>query len=249
MVNAAFAVGAIGVILLLGVFLKFYSLRKAYPLTLLLLIVGILVGPIMGWFKPQNAIEIISPFVTLALIMVLFDTGYGMKLNTFFRNITKPLIFGVLAVLLTITLIAIPFKFFLGVGWYLAILFGALLASTDLTIIAPMLQSMNLRPKLNNLLEVESTVNSILSAVAVNPVAVNVTGDPIGTLADAVTVYCPIKLPNVNSLDAWPVALVVCIAAKDKAVPAVPDGSLAPTCCHPCWQKIATASIWTTLAP
>ena len=151
MVNAAFAVGAVGVILLLGVFLKFYSRRKAYPLTLLLLVVGIIVGPIMGWFKPQGAIEIVNPFVTLALIMVLFDTGYGMKVGTFFRNITKPLIFGILAVMLTILLVAIPFKFLLGVDWYLAVLFGALLASTDLTIIAPMLESMNLKPKLNKI--------------------------------------------------------------------------------------------------
>lgn len=167
MVNAAFAVGAIGAILLLGVFLKFYSRKKAYPLTLLLLLVGILLGPLTGLFKPQNAIEIINPFVTLALIMVLFDTGYGMKLHTFFRNLTKPLIFGILAVTFTTVLIALPFRYFLDVSWYLAVLFGALLASTDLTIIAPMLQSMKLRPKVSNMLEVESTVNSILSAVVV----------------------------------------------------------------------------------
>ncbi len=167
MASAAFAVGAVGIILLLGVFLKFYSFKKSYPLTLLLLFVGILVGPILGWFNPQEAIDIVNPFVTLALIMVLFDTGYGMKLGTFFRNITKPLIFGVLAVLLTTLFVAVPFKFLLGINWYLAILLGALLASTDLTIIEPMLEAMKLRPKLNSLLELESTINSILAAVIV----------------------------------------------------------------------------------
>jgi len=167
MTTAAFAVGAIGVILLLGVFLKFYSFKKAYPLTLLLLFVGIFVGPIMGWFKPHELLDIINPFVALALIMVLFDTGYNMKINVLLRNLSKPLLFGTLAVLLTVIIIAIPFKLILGVSWALAVLFGALLASTDLTIIGPMLDSMNLKTNLKNLLEMESAINSVLSAVIV----------------------------------------------------------------------------------
>lgn len=167
MASTAVAVGAIGVILLLGVFLTLYSKKKSYPLTLLLLLVGILLGPVLGWFKPQDAIDIVSPFVTLALIMILFDAGYALKLHTLLKEITKPLIFGTLGVVFTIGLVALPFKFLLGISWYLAVLFGALLASTDLTIITPMLEALKIKPKLKRMLEIESTVNSILAAVFV----------------------------------------------------------------------------------
>lgn len=163
----ALAVGAVGTILLLGVFLTLFSKQKAYPLTLLLLLFGIFVGPIGKLFDPNKSIGIISPFVTLALIMVLFDAGYGTKLYTLSKSFKKPLIFGTLTVFITTLLIAVPFKFFLNLSWHLAVLFGALLASTDLTIIAPMLNALNLKPKIKEYLEIESTVNSILSAVIV----------------------------------------------------------------------------------
>ena len=79
MAEASLIVALIGFILIAGAFLKHSSQKRGYPLTLILLLLGILLGPITGIFTPgaaENQVAVTS-FITLALILVLFDTGSG----------------------------------------------------------------------------------------------------------------------------------------------------------------------------
>jgi len=167
MSQVAFAVASIGIILLLGVFLKLLSERRGYPLTLFLLLLGIIVGPILGWFKPAENLTSISSFITLALILVLFDAGMGMNLKKISKNFAAPFAYGTITALLTVIFVAVIFKFLLGIEWVFALLLGSLLASTDLTIISPILRNLKVRPKLREYIELESSINSILAAVMV----------------------------------------------------------------------------------
>ena len=167
MSQVAFAVASIGIILLLGVFLKLLSERRGYPLTLFLLLLGIIVGPILGWFKPAENLTSISSFITLALILVLFDAGMGMNLKKISKNFAAPFAYGTITALLTVIFVAVIFKFLLGIEWVFALLLGSLLASTDLTIISPILRNLKVRPKLREYIEMESSINSILAAVMV----------------------------------------------------------------------------------
>lgn len=167
MSQVAFAVASIGIILLLGVFLKLLSERRGYPLTLFLLLLGIIVGPILGWFKPAESLTSISSFITLALILVLFDAGMGMNLKKMSKNFAAPFAYGTVTALLTVIFVAVVFKFLLGIEWAFALLLGSLLASTDLTIISPIFRNLKVIPKLKEYIEMESSVNSILAAVMV----------------------------------------------------------------------------------
>ena len=148
MSQVAFAVASIGIILLLGVLLKLLSERRGYPLTLFLLLLGIVVGPILGWFKPAESLTSVSSFITLALILVLFDAGMGMNLKKISRSFAAPFTYGTITALLTVIFVAILFKFLLGLEWVFALLLGSLLASTDLTIISPIFRNLKVRPKL-----------------------------------------------------------------------------------------------------
>jgi len=167
MSQVAFAVASIGIILLLGVLLKLLSERRGYPLTLFLLLLGILVGPVLGWFKPADSLTLVSSFITLALILVLFDAGMGMNLKKISRSFAAPFTYGTITALLTVIFVAILFKLLLGLEWIFALLLGSLLASTDLTIISPIFKNLRVRPKLKEYIELESSVNSILAAVMV----------------------------------------------------------------------------------
>ena len=120
MSQVAFAVASIGIILLLGVFLKLLSERRGYPLTLFLLLLGIIVGPILGWFKPAENLTSISSFITLALILVLFDAGMGMNLKKISKNFAAPFAYGTITALLTVIFVAVSFKFLLGIEWVFA---------------------------------------------------------------------------------------------------------------------------------
>ncbi|MBT4135003.1 hypothetical protein HOE39_01535 [Candidatus Woesearchaeota archaeon] len=187
MAEASLIVALIGFILIAGAFLKHSSQKRGYPLTLILLLLGILLGPITGIFTPgaaENQVAVTS-FITLALILVLFDTGSQIKIRSLFRNFAGPTMFGLLSVLLTIGIVAVPFKFLLGLDWILAILFGSFLASTDLTILGPVLSNIKLKPKILEYLELESTLNTVISAVLVI-VLVNLIESPVTAKATTI---------------------------------------------------------------
>ena len=187
MAEASLIVALIGFILIAGAFLKHSSQKRGYPLTLILLLLGILLGPITGIFSPgaaENQVAVTS-FITLALILVLFDTGSQIKIRSLFRNFAGPTVFGLLSVLFTIGIVAVPFKFLLGLDWILAILFGSFLASTDLTILGPVLSNIKLKPKISEYLELESTLNTVISAVLVI-VLVNLIESPVTAKATTI---------------------------------------------------------------
>tara|TARA_Y100000310_G_scaffold315522_1_gene366176 strand:+ start:8811 stop:9974 length:1164 start_codon:yes stop_codon:yes gene_type:complete len=187
MAEASLIVALIGFILIVGAILKHSSQKRGYPLTLILLLLGILLGPITGIFTPgaaENQVAVTS-FITLALILVLFDTGSQIKIRSLFRNFAGPTMFGLLSVLLTIGIVAVPFKFLLGLDWILAILFGSFLASTDLTILGPVLSNIKLKPKISEYLELESTLNTVISAVLVI-VLINLIESPVTAKATTI---------------------------------------------------------------
>jgi len=188
MTEASLIVALIGFILIAGAFLKHSSQKRGYPLTLILLLLGIILGPITGIFSPgavENQVAVTS-FITLALILVLFDTGSQIKIGSLFRNFAGPTFFGMLSVLFTIGIVAIPFKFLLGLDWILAILFGSFLASTDLTILGPILSNIKLKPSIEQYLELESTLNTVISAVLVI-ILVNLIKNPVSVASTVIS--------------------------------------------------------------
>lgn len=181
MAETSLIVALIGFILIAGALLKHLSKVKGYPLNLILIFLGIILGnlkingvPLFSPGAPESQ-GAVTAFITLALVLVLFDTGTQIKIGSLFRNFAGPSIFGLMSVFLTIIFVALPFKFILGVNWLLAILFGSFLASTDLTILGPVLSNIKLKPRISEYLEIESILNTVISAVLVI-VVVNLIG-------------------------------------------------------------------------
>jgi NhaP-type Na+/H+ or K+/H+ antiporter len=192
MAGTSLIVALIGFILIAGALLKHLSKVKGYPLNLILIFLGIILGnfkvkgvPLFSPGAPESQ-GAVTAFITLALILVLFDTGSKIKIGPLFRNFAGPSIFGLMSVFLTILFVALPFKFILGVNWLLAILFGSFLASTDLTILGPVISNIKLKPRVSEYLEIESIINTVISAVLVIVLvnligsATKVTGSIIG---------------------------------------------------------------------
>ncbi len=166
MSEIALSVAFVGVILLIGVFLKLLSEKKGYPLTLFLLLLGIIVGHVFK-FNPEDSLTSVGSFVTLALVIVLFDAGMTINVRRLYKNIAAPFTFGMIAVGLTIATVAVFAKMILGLDYIFGLILGSILASTDLTIIAPIFNSMKVKPQVKEFIEIESSINSIFAAVFV----------------------------------------------------------------------------------
>ena len=56
--------------------------RGRVPDVLLLMIIGILVGPVAGWVSPDDLATVGPVLASLTLLFILFDSGIDMRIDT-----------------------------------------------------------------------------------------------------------------------------------------------------------------------
>ena len=145
--------------------------RIGVPAIVLLLLVGLAIGPFFQLVDPGTAFEsTLQPLISLAVAIVLFEGGLAL-------NVRELRAAG--SGVRRLTLIALPLNWLFAflAGYYIAgmsvgvaILFGAILTVTGPTVIIPLLRQARLKPRPAAFLRWEGILN-----------------DPVGALAAAVT--------------------------------------------------------------
>ncbi|MFZ1547129.1 MAG: cation:proton antiporter [Candidatus Nitrotoga sp.] len=132
---------SLSAVVTLGIAAQWVGWRMRIPSLLLLLIFGILAGPVFGWVNPDDLMgSLLYPVVSLAVAMILFEGGLSLSVKEF-RAIG-----GVMAWLVTVgaaitwLIGSVAAHWILGLDWPLAILLGAVLVVTGPTVIGPMLR-------------------------------------------------------------------------------------------------------------
>ncbi len=175
MLDPNVTIAVIGTIIVIGILAQWFARKTGVSTALLLMLLGILFGPVLNLFDPLEFEGLIHAVVTFALIIVIFDAGYVMKFGSLKKTLPKITSFAALAVLVTVILSSLIGYFLLDLSWQLSVLLGALVASTDITIILPLMKNLNLGPKLENTLNVEATINSPFAAITATVIAVVLT--------------------------------------------------------------------------
>ena len=132
----------LSLVVILGIAAQWLGWRMRIPSILVLLVFGILAGPVLGWINPGELLgPLLYPVVSLAVAVILFEGGLSLSVKEF-RAIG-----GVMAWLVTVGAAltwffgALAAHWILGLTWPLAILLGAVLVVTGPTVIGPMLRS------------------------------------------------------------------------------------------------------------
>lgn len=132
---------SLSAVVVLGITAQWLGWRMRMPSILLLLIFGILAGPVLGWISPDEMLgPLLYPVVSLAVAVILFEGGLTLSLKEFRAIggvVLRLVTVGMLAGWLIISLAAF---WVLGLSWQLATLLGAVLVVTGPTVIAPMLR-------------------------------------------------------------------------------------------------------------
>lgn len=102
---------ALGLLIFLSHVLNalFHKIRISHVLVLIL--IGLLVGPVLGWITPAYLGQFGSVFTTITLIVILFESGTSLDLNTLKKSILE-------ASLLTI----LNFVVVMGIGYTVGML-------------------------------------------------------------------------------------------------------------------------------
>ena len=143
-----------------SVFSSLLSFRIGAPLLLVFLGVGMAAGGEglgLGFQDARTAYLIGS----MALAVVLFDSGFHTSLRVFRHAALPALSLATIGVGITAAIVALPAHWLLDLGWTQALLLGAILASTDAAAVFFLLQvgGITVRERVRSLLEVESGCN------------------------------------------------------------------------------------------
>jgi len=138
------------------------SSRMGIPLILAFLCMGLAIST--GHIEMLQTLHrpgIIFFIGSVALAMILFDSGFHTSMKNYRQNAKPALLLSTVGVLMT-TIILAPFvHFLLNIGWTLSFLLVAIISSTDSAAVFSLLRSrgLGLREKVKSTLEIESGTN------------------------------------------------------------------------------------------
>ncbi len=156
----------IALLLTLGVLCQWVAWRMRLPAILPLLLAGIALGPGFELLSPDQFLgELLFPVISLGVAIILFEGSLTLRFSDI-RNV-KGIILNLttIGVLTTWGVMATAAHYLAGLGWPLALLFGALVSVTGPTVIVPMLRSIQPSPRISNILRWEGILVDPIGAV------------------------------------------------------------------------------------
>lgn len=151
-----------GLIFLAHLFLHIFN-RTRVPDVLLLIIVGIILGPASN-LVPTESFGLVGPiFVTITLVVILFEGGIALKLSALKSALSKAVKLAVTSFFLTMIVVGVTAHLLLSLEWIPSLIIGSIAASTSEAIIIPLINQLKTSEKMHALLSVESSINDVLS--------------------------------------------------------------------------------------
>jgi len=191
----------------IGVATRHFLKKTPFPFTVLLLMIGLLLGVInrLGYFdgidigsfsfKLESLSESIEfaahmdPHLLLFIFLpiLIFEASYAMDLHTFKKSSTNAIILAVPGILIALSLTAALAMGLraagIGLGswnWSLALMFGAIVSATDPVAVVALLKDLGASKKLGTLIEGESLLNDGTAIVLFMVFFLGITGQASG---------------------------------------------------------------------
>ena len=159
------AIAFVGILVFLAhLFTGIFS-RTRIPDVILLIIIGICVGPVLGLASPPLFGAIGPVFTTITLIIILFESGLALKLSMLRSALGGAMVLAPLSFFFTMAVVAGFVIWLTDLELLPAFILGAIVGSTSETVVIPLVRQLRIREDTQTLLSVESSVNDVLSIV------------------------------------------------------------------------------------
>jgi Na+:H+ antiporter len=165
--SVPFLFALLGGLLVLAVVANRLFRRTRVPDVIVLMAVGVLLGPVMGWVDPQQFQPVTHAFGTLAVILILFEAGLELDLRDTLAHFPGGLLLAVLAYFISVGLIAAVVGASLRLSLGAALLVGAALACTSSSITLPILQQIELAKPAQVTLLLEASLSDAFAVLSV----------------------------------------------------------------------------------
>lgn len=155
------------VLLILAVVANRLSRLTHVPDIVVLLLLGIGLGPVAHFIAPDRFQNAIGWVGMLALMLILFEGGLELRLKDVVRNLPGALLLSAVCFGLSLAVVGAVTHLLLHFSWIDSLLIGAALGSTSGSVVLPALQQMDAPERLKVTLTLESSIGEILAVLTV----------------------------------------------------------------------------------
>ncbi len=144
----------------LSILTSAFAFRFGTPLLLVFLSIGLIAGE-DGLGLVFNDAEIAYFLGSLALAVILFDSGFGTRVQTLRRAAAPAFVLATVGVFLTTMFVGVAARLLFDLPWLYALLMGAIISSTDAAAVFFLLRAggVKIYKRVRSMLEVESGSN------------------------------------------------------------------------------------------
>ncbi len=165
-----YLLGAGAAVLLIGVLGVRASSRIGLPALLLFLGIGLLIGEAGLGLRFSDA-KLTEELGIAALVLILTEGGLSTRWKSVRPALNLGIALATVSVLVSILVVSTAVHLLLGLDWRIALLWGAVLSSTDAAAVFSVLRTMTVRRRLVGALELESGLNDAPVVIAVTLLA------------------------------------------------------------------------------
>ena len=167
MSEAASLIGAVALVVSLGVAAQLVGDWLKIPSVAFLLVAGVLVGPqALGLVDPamfgQTGLQAI---VGLSVGIIVFEGAYHLTVERVREASREALGLVTVGAFVSLAGTAVAVRAVFGTGWPVAVLVGSLLIATGPTVITPIMQVVPVRERVAAALETEGIINDVIAAI------------------------------------------------------------------------------------
>ena len=111
--------------------------RKRIPDVLLLMIIGLVIGPILHWISPDALGGVAKIFTTITLVIILFESGTKLHFDTLLNSIRGTIKLTTINFFVTMGIVALLAMIFERFDISTSLMLGAILGGTSSAIVIP----------------------------------------------------------------------------------------------------------------
>ena len=140
--------------------------KTRVPDVLPLVFLGLILGPVLGWIQPEDFGKVGGVFTTIALVVILFDSGLGLDFASLRAAMARGLGLTLVNFTLSLALVGALSHFLYGLSPSTGLLLGAILGGTSSAVVIPMVRKIDLGSDTRTSLLLESTFSDVLCIVS-----------------------------------------------------------------------------------
>lgn len=157
--------GLLGGLIVLAFAANLLFRHTRIPDHVVLIVIGVLLGPVFHWINVEQLKPVTHAFGTLAVIVILFEGGLELKLRETIRHFRGAVFLSILAYVLTVGLVALVAHEGLEFSLVSSLLVGSVVGCTSSAMVLPILQQMKTSEATRVTLLLEASVGDVLAVL------------------------------------------------------------------------------------